>query len=70
MSARPVDESLRSAIELMTAWSAIPEDEPDLFIDALRHHLDGRPPEEALEAAVELVMGMSALCGLMLGLRE
>ena len=69
MSPTPA-QSVRYAIELMTAWSARPDGPPDLLIERLRTHLDSRPPEQALAAATELIMGMTTLCGAALALNE
>lgn len=63
-------QSVRDAIELMTAWSARPDGPPDLLIESLHTHLDNRPPERALVAATELIMGMTTLCGAVLALNE
>jgi hypothetical protein len=69
MCATPA-QSVRDAIGIMTAWSALPDGPPDVLIDTLRRHLDGRPPEQALAAATELIMGMTTLCGAVLALNE
>jgi hypothetical protein len=63
-------QSVRNAIEVMTAWSAQPDGPPDLLLDCLRRHLDARPPEQALVAATELIMGLTSLCGAVLALNE
>ena len=63
-------QSVRDAIEMMSAWSSQPDGPPDLLIECLRHHLDARPPGEALAAATELIMGMTTLCGAVLALNE
>ena len=63
-------ESIRDAIELMTAWSASPEGPSDVFKNVLSRHLDNRSPEEAASTSVELLMKMTTLCGVVLALRE
>ena len=63
-------QSIRSAIAVMTAWSAEPDGPPDLLTDCLYQHLDTQPPERALAAATELIMGMTTLCGTVLALNE
>jgi hypothetical protein len=63
-------QSVRDAIEVMTAWSAGPDGQPDLLIDCLCRHLETRPPEQALAAATALIMGMTNLCGTVLALNE
>jgi hypothetical protein len=63
-------QSVRDAIQVMTAWSARPDGPPDLLIETLRGHLDTCPPEQALAAATELIMGMTTLCGMVLALNE
>jgi hypothetical protein len=63
-------QSVRDAIGMLTAWSAQPDDPPDLVIETIRRHRDTRPPEQALAAAMELNMGMTSLCGADLPLNE
>ena len=63
-------QSVRDAIEVMSAWLAQPDGPPDLLIECLRRHLAKRPPEKALAAATELIMGMTTLCGTVLAINE
>jgi hypothetical protein len=63
-------QSVREAIELMTAWSARPDGPPDLLLECLARHFDERAPEQALVGATELIMGMTTLCGALLALVE
>jgi hypothetical protein len=63
-------ESVREAIEVMTAWLAEPDGPPDLLAFTLRQHLDDCPPEQALAAAARLIAGLTNLCGTLLALHE
>jgi len=63
-------QSVRDAIELMTAWAAHPDGQHDLLVATLRRHLEGRTPVQALAAATQLIMGMTSLCGTLLALNE
>jgi hypothetical protein len=63
-------DSARGAIELMTAWLAKPDGPPDVMIDNLSRQLDRHPDRDNLVAAVELIMGLTYLCGSLMGLRE
>lgn len=62
--------STRSAIELMTAWLDSPNGPPDLLVDCLISHLDGRSPRDNLSHAIELIMGLTYLSGSLLVLLE
>jgi len=62
--------STRSAIELMTAWLDSPNGPPDLLVDCLISHLDGRSPRDNLSHAIELIMGLTYLSGSILVLLE
>lgn len=64
------EQSVRDAIEVMTAWAAQPHGPPDLLIACLRRHLDTLPPVQALAAATALIMGLTSLCGAVLALNE
>jgi len=62
--------STRSAIELMTAWLDSPNGPPDLLVECLISHLDGRSPRDNLSHAIELIMGLTYLSGSLLVLLE
>jgi hypothetical protein len=64
------EQSVRDAIEVMTAWSAQPFGPPDLLMACLRRHLDTLPPVHALASATALIMGLTNLCGVVLALNE
>jgi hypothetical protein len=62
--------STRSAIELMTAWLDSPNGPPDLLVECLISHLDGRSPRDNLSQAIDLIMGLTYLSGSLLVLLE
>lgn len=63
-------ESVRNAIDLMTAWLDSPDGPPDLLLDRLGAQIEGHPGGDRLGGAVTLIMGLTHLCGSLLVLRE
>jgi hypothetical protein len=63
-------ESIRGAVELLTAWLDSPDGPPALLMETLQRRIEEHPSGDSVLGAVELTMGMSHLCGYLLVLRE